>query len=76
MGSLDIVLFVIAIITIICGLLLSRSGTGSGISAVSGQDIELFKNTKSRGIIKYVEYLMFASGFACIVLAFIIFVTK
>ena len=54
-----ITLIVIGIIAIIVGLLLSSSGSTSGLSSMAGQDLELFKKTKDRGFIKVMQMVMF-----------------
>lgn len=54
-----IVFIVIGNIAVIVGLLLSGSGSASGLSAMAGQDLELFKKTKDRGFIKILQMLMF-----------------
>ena len=54
-----ITLIVIGVIAIIVGLLLSSSGSTSGLSSMSGQDLELFKKTKDRGFIKVMQMVMF-----------------
>jgi preprotein translocase subunit SecG len=40
------------------GLLLSSSGSTAGLTALRGQDLELFKKTKDRGLIKMLQILM------------------
>ena len=54
-----IVFIVIGAIAILAGLLLSSSGSTSGLSAMAGQDLELFKKTKDRGFVKGMQMLMF-----------------
>ena len=54
-----ITLIVIGVIAIIVGLLLSSSGSTSGLSSMAGQDLELFKKTKDRGFIKIMQMIMF-----------------
>lgn len=54
-----ITLIVIGVIAIIVGLLLSSSGSTSGLSSMAGQDLELFKKTKDRGFIKIMQMVMF-----------------
>ena len=54
-----IVFIVIGAISIIAGLLLSSSGSTSGLSAMAGQDLELFKKTKDRGFVKAMQMLLF-----------------
>ncbi|CAF1459063.1 unnamed protein product, partial [Didymodactylos carnosus] len=70
LSTLDTILFVLAFLAIVCGMLLSKSGSGGGISALSGQEIELFKKSKSRGFIRYVQVAMFLIGIAIIVITF------
>ena len=55
-----IMLIVIGAISTVAGLLLSSSGSTTGLSAMAGQDLELFKKTKDRGFIKALQMLMFA----------------
>ena len=60
MTGVEIFLFVLAIIILIIGMLLSYSGTpGSGLAALAGEDLELFRKTKDRGIIKILQIIMF-----------------
>ena len=54
-----ITLIVIGVIASIVGLLLSSSGSTSGLSSMAGQDLELFKKTKDRGFIKVMQMVMF-----------------
>ncbi len=56
----SIVLIILGSIAIILGLLLSSSGSSSGLSTMAGQDLELFKKTKDRGFIKVIQMVMFA----------------
>lgn len=55
-----ILLIVIGSLATIIGLLLSPSGSTSGLSAMAGQDLELFKKTKDRGFIKVMQMVMFS----------------
>ena len=63
-----IVFIVIGAISIIAGLLLSSSGSTSGLSAMAGQDLELFKKTKDRGFVKVMQMLLFVILFVGIVI--------
>ncbi|WEK83039.1 MAG: preprotein translocase subunit SecG [Mycoplasma sp.] len=63
-----IVLIVIGVIALIVGLLLSSSGSTSGLSAMAGQDLELFKKTKDRGFVKVMQMVMFVILFIVIVI--------
>ncbi len=53
-----IIILIIAIISIILGVLLSKSGSSTGLSNLAGQDLEIFKKTKDRGIIKVMQMAM------------------
>lgn len=59
MGAIQIVMFVLAGLSLLFGLLLSNSGSTSGLASLSGQDLEIFKKTKDRGIIKVLQIFMF-----------------
>lgn len=60
MTGVEIFLFILAIIILIIGMLLSYSGTpGGGLAALAGEDLELFRKTKDRGIIKILQIIMF-----------------
>ena len=54
-----IVMFVLAGVALVVGLLLSGSGTGASLNNVAGQDLELFKKTKDRGFVKILQIIMF-----------------
>lgn len=66
MEWLDIVFYVLAIISLIIALLLSGSGNTGGISPTSGNEIELFKKTKDRGAIKILQLILFILVFILI----------
>jgi len=59
MNAIAIVMFVFGGIALLVGLLLSGSGTGAGLNASAGQDLELFKKTKDRGFVKILQIVMF-----------------
>lgn len=59
MDAIQIVMFVLAGFSLLFGLLLSNSGSTSGLASLSGQDLEIFKKTKDRGIIKVLQIFMF-----------------
>ena len=59
MSPIAIVMFVLGAIILVVGLLLSGSGTSTGLTTVVGQDLELFKKTKDRGIVKILQIIMF-----------------
>jgi len=75
MTTIAIVMFVFGGIALLVGLLLSGSGTGAGLNAQAGQDLELFKKTKDRGFVKILQIIMFilmlvllALGIVCLVM--------
>ncbi len=57
--STTIIILVIALIIVILGLLLSGTGSNAGLGNISAQDLEIFKKTKDRGIIKILQFIMF-----------------
>ncbi|WP_027119845.1 preprotein translocase subunit SecG [[Mycoplasma] testudinis] len=59
MGPIQIIMFVLAVFSLLIGLLLSNSGTTGGLASLSGQDLEIFKKTKDRGLIKGLQIVMF-----------------
>ncbi|MCF0218064.1 MAG: preprotein translocase subunit SecG [Malacoplasma sp.] len=59
MHAVEIIFYVLAIIAFVLALLLSKHGNTSGITPMSGNDIELFKKTKDRGIVKIIQFILF-----------------
>lgn len=57
--STAIIILVVALVIIIVGLLLSGSGSSAGLTNISGQDLEIFKKSKDRGIVKVLQITMF-----------------
>ena len=49
MRAIIVICLVMSALCILFGLLLSKSGTTSGIVTLSAQDMEIFKKTKDRG---------------------------
>lgn len=77
MQALEIVFYVLAIIALIIALLLSSNGNSSGINPIAGNDIELFKKTKDRGIVKILQFVLFVFVLVLITIGLIIrFVVK
>lgn len=76
MDVLSIIMIVCGVLCLIIGLLLSGSGSTSGLSALAGQDLELFKKTKDRGVIKILQMIMFVLMILLIVIGIVIQVTK
>lgn len=75
MNWVSIALLVIAIFCLIFGLMLSGSGSTTGLTAMAGQDLELFKKTKDRGFVKVLQMSMFVLMLVMIILAVIFQVT-
>ncbi|AIV03428.1 preprotein translocase subunit SecG [Candidatus Malacoplasma girerdii] len=71
-----ILLIVFGAIALVIGLLLSSSGSTSGLSAMAGQDLELFKKTKDRGFIKVMQMIMFIIFFIIMVALIIYLILK
>jgi preprotein translocase subunit SecG len=46
-----------SILAILIGLMLSSSGSNAGLTALSGQDLELFRKTKDRGFVKLLQII-------------------
>lgn len=72
MQTLEVVFYVFALIALVCALLLSGHGNASGINPVSGNDIELFKKTKDRGVVKVLQFILFFLVVLLVVLGLII----
>lgn len=71
MTLIFIVMFVFGIIALFIGLLLSSSGSTTNLLSSGGQDLELFKKTKDRGFIKFLQIAMFVVSLTLIVCGFI-----
>lgn len=69
MHPLEIVIYIISVIVLIIGLLLSNSGSAGGLASLSNQDLEIFKKTKDRGLIKVLQIAMFSLVFILILIA-------
>ncbi|GHU49775.1 hypothetical protein FACS189459_2250 [Bacilli bacterium] len=67
-----IIILVIGILCLIVGLLLSPSGSTTGLTAMAGQDLELFKKTKDRGMVKFLQSFMFFLMLLCFVIVILI----
>lgn len=66
-----IILLTIGVIATIAGLLLSPTGSTSGLSAMAGQDLELFKKTKDRGFFKILQMIMFVLIFVMAIICIV-----
>lgn len=71
MSTLEVVMYVLAVLCLVVGLLLSNSGTPGGLASLSGQDLEIFKKAKDRGFTKVLQVTMFVLMFVFLVLAFV-----
>ena len=76
MNAISIVMFVFGGIALLIGLLLSGSGTGAGLNAQAGQDLELFKKTKDRGFVKILQIIMFLVTLILLALGIALFFIK
>ncbi len=72
MDALQIIFYVLAIVAFIIALLLSGHGNTGGITPMSGNDIELFKKTKDRGVVKMLQFVLFVLVFVLITIGLII----
>ena len=72
MDALQIIFYVLAIVVFIIALLLSGHGNTGGITPMSGNDIELFKKTKDRGIVKILQFVLFVLVFVLITIGLVI----
>lgn len=72
MNALEIIFYVLAIFSLIIALLLSSHGNSGGINPIAGNDIELFKKTKDRGVIKILQLILFILVFVLIALGIVI----
>ena len=71
MTPIFVVMFILGIIALLVGLLLSSSGSTTNLLSTGGQDLELFKKTKDRGFIKILQIVMFVVSLALIICGFI-----
>lgn len=71
MTPIFVVMFILGIITLLIGLLLSSSGSTTNLLSTGGQDLELFKKTKDRGFIKILQIVMFVVSLTLIICGFI-----
>ncbi|MGL5630501.1 MAG: preprotein translocase subunit SecG [Mycoplasmoidaceae bacterium] len=57
----EIIIFVLIGLAFLIAVLLSGHGSPAGLSGMTGQDLELFKQTKDRGIVKVLQIFLFLS---------------
>jgi preprotein translocase subunit SecG len=61
-------------IVIAIGLLLSSNGSTGGLTSMNGQDLELFKKTKDKGLVKILQLVLYVILFTVLTLIIINFV--
>jgi preprotein translocase subunit SecG len=61
-------------IVILIGLLLSSNGSTGGLTSMNGQDLELFKKTKDKGLVKMLQLVLYIILFVVLTLLIINFV--
>lgn len=71
MSAIEVIMFIMSIVALVTGLLLSNSGSTGGLASLSGQDLEIFKKTKDRGLIKVLQIVMFVIMIAFLVLGLV-----
>ncbi|WP_027124170.1 preprotein translocase subunit SecG [Mycoplasmoides pirum] len=76
MNAIQIIMFIMSIISLIIGLLLSNSGSTGGLASLSGQDLEIFKKTKDRGLIKVLQIVMFVIMILFLILGLVFHFTQ
>jgi preprotein translocase subunit SecG len=67
-----VILLILSILCLIVGLMLSPAGSTTGLTAMAGQDLELFRKTKDRGIIKILQIIMFILMILCLLLCILV----
>jgi preprotein translocase subunit SecG len=61
-------------IVIVIGLLLSSNGSTGGLTSMNGQDLELFKKTKDKGLVKILQLMLYIILFIVLTVIVINFV--
>ncbi len=72
MAVMTIVFLVLALLCLLIGLLLSNAGSTGGLASLSGQDLEIFRKTKDRGITKILQVAMFMISIILIVISIVL----
>ncbi len=75
MLAVVIVCSILAILSLIVALLLSRSGSSGGLASIGGQDLEIFKKTKDRGWIKGLQIFLFMMTVVLVIIAIVVYFT-
>ncbi|AEW45959.1 preprotein translocase subunit SecG [Mycoplasma haemocanis str. Illinois] len=63
----QVAVYILSILTLLIGLLLSNTGSTGGLVALSGHDLELFKKTKDYGLVKILRISMLIMIFLLII---------
>ncbi|MGL4617303.1 MAG: preprotein translocase subunit SecG [Mycoplasmoidaceae bacterium] len=71
MNAIEIIFYVMAGLSLVIALLLSGSGSSNGLNSMAASDLEIFKKTKDRGLIKVLQIVLFIMVFVLITLALI-----
>ncbi len=72
MSWLEILFYVLASIALVVALLLSGHGSSNGLNSINSSELELFKRTKDRGAIKWLQIFLFTLTFIIILIALVI----
>lgn len=72
MNALEIIFYTLAILSLIIALMLSSHGNSGGINPIAGNDIELFKKTKDRGVVKVLQFILFILVFVLIAIGIVV----
>lgn len=72
MEWLDILFYSLAIVALIIALSLSGSGSTGGLASITGNELELFKKTKDRGLVKILQLILFILVFLLIGIGIVI----
>lgn len=75
MTAVYVICAVFSVLAIVSGLLLSRSGSSGGLATLAGQDLEIFKKTKDRGIVKIIQIFLFFLAISLIIIAIVVHYT-
>ena len=59
MNWLEILFYVLAGISLVVALLLSGHGSSTGLNSMKNNELELFRKTKDRGIVKWLQIFLF-----------------
>lgn len=72
MEWLEILFYVLAGVALVCALLLSSHGSSNGLNSMSGSELELFKKTKDRGLVKGLQIFLFLLTFVLVMIALLL----